>query len=67
MSELEDLKAKLVARKGRPGYRDSVAELERRIDLIENGTLRYRSAKTGRYVTDDFARENPDTTYPVRQ
>lgn len=35
MSELETLRAKLKARKGRPGFKENVAELERQIAALE--------------------------------
>jgi len=35
MTELESLKAKLAARKGRPGYEGNVREIEKRIAELE--------------------------------
>ncbi len=34
--ELSRLRAKLAARKGQPGYKDNVAEIEARISQLEN-------------------------------
>jgi exonuclease VII small subunit len=36
VSELDDLRRKLKARKGRPGFKANVAELEARIAELEN-------------------------------
>ncbi len=35
MTELEDLKAKLKAREGKPGFAENVEEIKRRIEELE--------------------------------
>jgi hypothetical protein len=63
---LDDLRAKLAARKGRPGFAANVAELERLIEEAEGRGYVYRDAGTGHYVTPEYAEANPTTTYKVR-
>jgi hypothetical protein len=58
MSELDDLRAKLKKRQGRPGFKANVAELERRIEVEETGP--FRDKETGLFVTSEFAFANPD-------
>lgn len=72
---LDQLKAKLAARKGRGGFRGNVAEIEAEIARLEaepepEPSLppiaipgRYRSAITGKFVSPEYAAANPATTY----
>jgi hypothetical protein len=82
MSRIDDLKRKLAARQGIPGYEKNVAEIQTEIARLEalpkallpegeevqsvaskpKKTKRARSAKSGEFVSKDFAAANPDTT-----
>lgn len=63
--DLTDLKAKLRARKGKPGLAENVAEPERIIEEAESGGYIYREAAGGRFVTAEYAAAHPGTT--IRQ
>lgn len=58
MIDVEDLRAKLKKRRGKPGFKANVAELEQSIAFLESGP--YRDKETGQFVSIDFALANPD-------
>lgn len=65
MVELDDLRAKLRARRGRTGFAQNVAEIEARVAVLEEieAGKRYRSKATGKFVSAAYAAAHPDETY----
>ncbi len=61
---LADLKAKLKARQGQPGFKANAAAIQRQIDELENPAPRYRG-KSGRFVKIGHLIANPETTRRV--
>jgi hypothetical protein len=56
---IDELRAKLKARKGRPGFQANVAALEQAIAVHENAGP-FRDKDTGRFVSREYALANPD-------
>lgn len=65
MTEIDELKVKLAARKGKGGYAQNVREIEARIAYLESLTFTYRDKETGKFVSAEYALANPDTTRQV--
>ena len=67
MTELDDLRVKLSARKGKPGFTVNAMMLEARIAVLEGNAFTFRDIPTGVFVSNDYAAANPDTTRKVEQ
>ncbi len=64
---IDDLKAKLKAREGKPGFAANVEAIKAEIARMEALTFTYRDIETGQFVTAEYAAANPDTTRRVEQ
>jgi len=60
-ARLEALRAKLAARKDKPGFKANVEAIEKQIYDLENADA-FRHKETGEFVSLEHAIQNPETT-----
>lgn len=63
-SRLTDLRAKLKAREGKPGFAANVEMIQAQIAALESDAA-FRDVETGQFVSVETAIQNPETTEPV--
>lgn len=65
VEHIAELEAKRKARLGKPGMAANVAAIEAEIVRLEPYTGTYRDKETNRFVSPEFALQNPETTERV--